>query len=328
MVDWITQIISATGYLGIFLLMLAENIFPPIPSELIMPLAGFVAGKGELHPLLVGLAGSGGSALGALLWYYVGKWLGKERVCHVAARYGRWMTLDEKEVNRALTWFERHGGKAVFGGRLVPAVRTLISVPAGIAHMALGPFLLASTSGTIIWTGCLTTAGVLLKNEYELVSHYVDGVSQILLGLIVLTYLYRVMAGGSLGGKVRQWTQCMYRDLYTVYFVARDARVPWYARIWALLIAAYVVSPIDLIPDVIPILGHFDDAILVPFGIWVAMRLTPGSLLYEHRQHAATFARQPTQWWVGVVFVAMWIIVLLFVLRWLMKVFIGSHTSA
>jgi uncharacterized membrane protein YkvA (DUF1232 family) len=211
------------------------------------------------------------------------------------------VTLDENDMSKAITWFERHGGKAVFIGRVVPAVRTLISVPAGIAHMPLGPFLLTSISGTVIWTGCLTAAGVLLKDQYKIVSTYIDGASKILLGLIVITYLYRVMAGGSLGGKVRQWTQRMYHDVYTVYLLARDARVPWYARIWAWLIAAYVVSPIDLIPDVIPVLGHLDDAILVPLGIWVAMRLTPGPLLQEHRQHAATFARQPTQWWVGVV---------------------------
>jgi membrane protein DedA with SNARE-associated domain/uncharacterized membrane protein YkvA (DUF1232 family) len=323
MVDWITNIISATGYLGIFLLMLAENIFPPIPSELIMPMAGFVAGKGELHPVLVGLAGTGGSVLGALLWYYVGKWLGQERICHIAARHGRWVTLDEKDVSKAITWFERHGGKAVFIGRLVPALRTLISVPAGIAHMALKPFLLASTSGTIIWTGCLTAAGVLLKSEYTRVSNYIDGTAKVLLGLLVVTYLYRVMAGGSLGGKVRHWTQRMYRDVYTVYLVGRDARVPWYARIWALLITAYIVSPVDLIPDVIPVLGQLDDVILVPLGIWVAMRLTPDSLLQEHRQHAATFTEQPTQWWVGVVFVTVWIIALAFALRWLIEVFTG-----
>jgi membrane protein DedA with SNARE-associated domain len=323
MVDWITKAISSTGYLGIFLLMLAENIFPPIPSELIMPMAGFVAGKGELHPILVGLAGTGGSVLGALLWYYVGKWLGKERICRLAARHGRWVTLEENDMSKAITWFERHGGKAVLLGRLVPAVRTLISVPAGIAHMPLGPFLLASTSGTVIWTGCLTAAGVLLKDQYKIVSHYIDGASKILLGLIVITYIYRVMAGGSLGGKVRQWTQRMYHDVYTVYLVARDARVPWYARIWALLIAAYVVSPVDLIPDVIPVLGHLDDAILVPFGIWVTMRLTPGSLLQEHRQHASTFVEQPTQWWVGAVFVAVWIIVLVFALRWIIEIFTG-----
>jgi membrane protein DedA with SNARE-associated domain len=323
MVDWITGIISATGYLGIFLLMLAENIFPPIPSELIMPMAGFVAGEGELHPILVGLAGTGGSVLGALLWYYVGKWLGQERICHVAAQYGRWVTLDEKDVSQALIWFKQHGGKAVFLGRLVPALRTLISVPAGVARMAPGPFLLASTGGTVIWTGCLTAAGILLKGEYTRVSSYIDGTAKILLGLLVITYVYRVMAGGSLGGKVRQWTQRMYRDIYTVYLVGRDARVPWFARILALLIAAYVVSPVDLIPDVIPVLGHLDDAILVPLGIWVTIRLTPGPLLQEHRQRATTLAEQPTQWWVGVVFVMVWIIALAFVLRWLVEVFTG-----
>jgi membrane protein DedA with SNARE-associated domain/uncharacterized membrane protein YkvA (DUF1232 family) len=324
MVDWITKIISSSSYLGIFLLMLGENLFPPIPSELIMPMAGFVASTGELHPILVGLAGTGGSVLGALLWYYVGKRLGRERVCQLAARYGRWLTLDEKDVGKAITWFERHGGKAVFIGRLVPAVRTLISVPAGIAHMAMGPFLLASTGGTIIWTGCLTAAGFLLKNEYQVVSNYIDSASKILLGLIVLTYISRVMTGGRLGAKVRRWAQRMYHDVYTVYLAARDSRVPWYARLLALFIAAYIVSPVDLIPDFIPVLGHLDDALLVPLGIWVVMRSIPAPLLQEHRQQAATFAEQPRQWWVGMIFVAFWAIVSAFVVRWLIKVFTGQ----
>jgi membrane protein DedA with SNARE-associated domain/uncharacterized membrane protein YkvA (DUF1232 family) len=324
MVDWITKIISSSGYVGIFLLMLAENVFPPIPSELIMPLAGFVAAQGERHPILVGLAGTGGSVLGAWLWYYVGKRLGKERICQLAARYGRWLTLDEKDVGKAITWFERHGGKAVFIGRLVPAVRTLISVPAGIARMALGPFLLASTGGTVLWTGCLTAAGFLLKNEYTLVTNYIDSASKIILGLIVLIYLYRVMAGGRLGNKVRQWAQRMYHDVYTVYLAARDSRVPWYARLLALLIAAYIVSPVDLIPDFIPVLGHLDDALLVPLGIWLALRFIPAPLLQEHRQHAVTFAEQPKQWWVGMVFVALWAIVSAFAVRWLIEVFTGK----
>ena len=125
-------------------MMLAENIFPPIPSELIMPLAGFVAAKGQLNPVLVVLAGTLGSLLGALPWYYAGVWLGQERVCALAARHGRWLTLGEKEIRQAIRWFERHGRIAVLIGRLVPTVRTLISLPAGMARMPLLPFLVYS----------------------------------------------------------------------------------------------------------------------------------------------------------------------------------------
>jgi membrane protein DedA with SNARE-associated domain len=139
-------------------MMLAENVFPPIPSELIMPLAGFVAAKGQLNPVLVVLAGTLGSLLGALPWYYAGRWLGEARVCAFAARHGRWLTLGEKEIGQAIRWFERHGRIAVLVGRLVPTVRTLISLPAGMARMPLLPFLAYSAVGTLAWTAALTAA--------------------------------------------------------------------------------------------------------------------------------------------------------------------------
>jgi membrane protein DedA with SNARE-associated domain/uncharacterized membrane protein YkvA (DUF1232 family) len=323
MFDWLKSLVSESGYFGITLLMVAENLFPPIPSELIMPLAGFVAAQGRLHPILVVLAGTVGSVLGALPWYYVGKALGRQRMLHLAARHGRWLTLDKNDMEKAIDWFEWNRVMAVFIGRLVPAVRTLISVPAGIAHMPIGPFLLASSAGTVIWTGLLTAAGFVLKSQYKLVGTYMDGVSKIIIGLIMLTYFYRLMAGGRLGNKVRQWVQGMYRDIYTVYLAACDARVPWYARIWALLTAVYFVSPIDLIPDFIPVVGHLDDAILVPLCIWLAMRLIPENLIEEHRQRANIHAEQPRHWRVGVVFIAFWMIATAFGLRWLIEVFTG-----
>jgi membrane protein DedA with SNARE-associated domain len=138
--DWLTDVIADGGYLGIVFLMLAENLFPPIPSELIMPLAGFVAAQGEFNVVLVVLAGSLGSMLGALPWYYAGRWVGEARMRAFAARYGRWLTLDEKEIGKATDWFEKHGRVAVLLARLVPTVRTLISLPAGMARMPLVPF--------------------------------------------------------------------------------------------------------------------------------------------------------------------------------------------
>lgn len=324
MFDWITSIIAATGYVGIILLMLAENLVPPIPSELIMPLAGFVAAQGQLHPVLVVLAGTCGSVLGSLPWYYAGRWLGRGRLCDLSARYGWWLTLTDKEMGQALDWFERHGGKAVLLGRLVPAVRTLISVPAGVARMALGPFLLASMTGSLLWAGVLTAAGFLLKAHYGLVSKYVDQVSHIILGVIALTYVYRVIAGGRLGERVRRWAGQMSQDVYTVYLAARDPRVPWYARVLALLIAAYVVSPVDLVPDVLPVLGHLDDMMLVPLGVWLVLRLIPEALLAEHRQHAASLPRQPRDWRIGVLFMAIWAIASALVMRWLLGRFMGQ----
>jgi membrane protein DedA with SNARE-associated domain/uncharacterized membrane protein YkvA (DUF1232 family) len=322
--DWITDMVSAGGYPGIVLMMLAENVFPPIPSELIMPLAGFVAAQGQLNPVLVVLAGTLGSVLGALPWYVAGLWVGEQRVCAFAARHGRWLTLSEKEIGQAMRWFERHGRIAVLIGRLVPTVRTLISLPAGMARMKLLPFLLYSSIGTLAWTGALTAAGFLLESEYRRVGGYVDQVSKIIIGLIVLLYVWRVLSGGSLGARLRGWARDLRRDVYAIYLAARDPRVPWYAKAVALLVAAYAVSPIDLIPDFIPVVGHLDDVILVPLGVLLAARLIPDALLEEHRRAAAAMAQKPVDWRVGALFIAIWAIALAFLLRWLIEALGGG----
>ena len=192
MSDWIIGF-EEMGSLGIAVLMFAENVFPPIPSELIMPLAGFSAARGELDLMIVIIAGSIGSLLGALLWYYIGRKIGAERLERWAAKHGRWLTLSPNEVEQSCAWFNRHGGKAVFIGRLIPAVRTLISVPAGIAGMPLGSFLLYSAAGTILWTALLATAGYLLESQYDKVAHWMNPISNVVIGLVVLGYLYRVV---------------------------------------------------------------------------------------------------------------------------------------
>jgi membrane protein DedA with SNARE-associated domain len=192
MFDWMTAF-QKMGNVGIALLMFAENVFPPIPSELIMPLAGFSAARGERNLVIVIIAGSIGSLLGALLWYYIGKKIGADRLKRWATKHGRWLTLSPKEVDQTCAWFNRHGGKAVFIGRLIPAVRTLISVPAGIAGMPLASFLLYSAAGTILWTALLATAGYLLESQYDKVAHWMNPISNVVIGLIVLGYLYRVV---------------------------------------------------------------------------------------------------------------------------------------
>jgi membrane protein DedA with SNARE-associated domain len=192
MFDWMTGF-QKMGPLGIALLMFAENVFPPIPSELIMPLAGFSAARGERNLMIVIIAGSIGSLLGALLWYYIGKGVGAERLKRWASKHGRWLTLSPTEVDQACVWFNRHGGKAVFIGRLIPAVRTLISVPAGIAGMPLGAFLLYSSAGTLLWTALLAVAGYFLESQYDKVAGWMNPVSNVVIGLIVLGYLYRVV---------------------------------------------------------------------------------------------------------------------------------------
>ncbi len=197
MFDWITGFIEQTGYFGIALMMLAENIFPPIPSELIMPLAGFISARGELSVVGAVLVGSVGSVLGSTLWYFVGYWLGGERLVRLAARYGRWLTVTPEDIDATCAWFGRHGNKAVLIGRLVPAVRTLISVPAGIAKMPLLPFLFYSGIGTLAWTALLGGAGFILESQYQRVVDWLNPVSDIVIGILVLWYIYRVLTFGN-----------------------------------------------------------------------------------------------------------------------------------
>lgn len=192
MFEWITGIVDRTGYLGVAGLMFLENLFPPVPSEVIMPLAGFTAARGDLHLVPVILAGMAGSLAGAVFWYLVGSWLGAERLKRWTARHGRWLTLTPDEIDRAHAWFDQHGGKAVLLGRLVPAVRTLISVPAGLSGMRWAPFLAYSAVGTALWTGLLAVAGYLLEDQYQRVAGWLNPVSNVVLGGILLWYLYRV----------------------------------------------------------------------------------------------------------------------------------------
>lgn len=192
MFDFITNFMQSAGYFGVFALMALENIFPPIPSELIMPFAGFVAARGDLSLVGVLVAGTAGSVAGALPWYYAGKVYGKERLEKLADRHARWLTVTHGDIDHAMDAFEKHGRKVVLLGRLVPAIRTLISVPAGLARMPLGQFLLYSTVGSLIWTGVLTGAGYLLESQYERVSQYVDPVSKAVLIGLLGWYLYRV----------------------------------------------------------------------------------------------------------------------------------------
>lgn len=193
MFDWITGLVEQTGYVGIALLMLAENVFPPVPSELIMPLAGFTAARGDLSMAGVIVAGTIGSLAGALLWYYIGRWVGCQRLKRWAAKHGRWLTVEPEEVDQAAAWFRQHASMAVLVGRMVPAIRTLISVPAGVAEMELPKFLAFSALGTAAWTALLAMAGYLLEDQYQQVQGWLNPVSNVIFAGILLWYLYRVV---------------------------------------------------------------------------------------------------------------------------------------
>ena len=193
MLDALTAWAEDGGYIAVAALMFLENVFPPIPSEVIMPLAGYAASRGDLSLPLTILAGSVGSLAGAWLWYGIGHWNGAERLERWARRHGRWLTLSPRDVQRSLRWFERFGGAMVLVGRLVPAVRTLISVPAGIARMPTLRFLLFSTIGTLIWTSVLAGLGYLLGGQYEAIGGWLDPVSKGVVAALLLGYLWRVV---------------------------------------------------------------------------------------------------------------------------------------
>lgn len=192
MFDWITVLIAETGYAGIFLLMVGENIFPPIPSELIMPLAGYVAATGRLDFALVAISGSLGSLVGAVFWYLVGRWVGFPRLLRWAAKSGRWMAVTPDELETARRWFARNGAVAVLIGRLLPTIRTLISIPAGISGMAFPGFLLFSGIGTTVFTTVLAGLGFVLKEEFQRVETYLNPLSTALVVVAVVVYLWRV----------------------------------------------------------------------------------------------------------------------------------------
>lgn len=193
MLEWITNTINSMGYPGIVLLMFLENLFPPIPSEVIMPLAGFAATQGEMRLTYVVLAGTLGSLLGTLPWYYAGSYLGEERLKIWADQHGKWIAVSGQDVEKVSQWFKKYGNSATFFCRLVPGIRTLISTPAGASHMNLAPFLFYSILGTALWTGLLAYAGYLLGHHYLLVEQSLAPISTIVFVVLTATTLFWIV---------------------------------------------------------------------------------------------------------------------------------------
>ncbi len=171
---WITRTVETGGYVGIGGLTLLENLFPPIPSELILPVAGFLVGSGQLSFIWVVVASTLGSLVGALMLYGLGAWMGEERLRTFVKKHGRWFALSESDLDQAKGWFDRHGGLAVFIGRLVPSIRSLISIPAGIARMSLLPFVLYTTAGSAFWNALLVGSGWVLGGQWERIKPYLS----------------------------------------------------------------------------------------------------------------------------------------------------------
>ena len=185
-VTWAQSAVSTMGYPGLVLVMFLENIFPPIPSEVILPLAGSLALEGRFTLLGVTVMGSLGSMLGAAVFYWIGHLFGEGRVRVLIQRFGRWLMLSEADLDKALDWFDRYGEKVIFFGRMVPIVRSLISVPAGIAEMNLVTFAAYTAVGTGLWSFLLAFAGYLLGKSWKLVSAWVGRYEKVTIVVVVI----------------------------------------------------------------------------------------------------------------------------------------------
>ena len=180
---WVLEVIASIGAFGVALLVAVENLFPPIPSEVVLPLAGFLAGQGRLSLTAVVAAATAGSVAGALVLYYLGRGLGTTRLKRLAERAP---LMDAEDVDRAQGWFDRHGRAAVFLGRLVPGVRSLISVPAGVARMPMLPFLAYTTAGSAVYNVVLVVVGHQLGSRWTSVDRYGDAINYGVYALIAV----------------------------------------------------------------------------------------------------------------------------------------------
>jgi membrane protein DedA with SNARE-associated domain len=191
MSDWVIELIKQTGYIGVFLLMFLETVFPPVPSEVIMPIAGLSAARGDLTLWGVIVSGTAGAMFGNFFWYLLARVIGLGRFRPFIERHGRWLTLDWYDVEKAERLFGRFGGIVVGAGRMLPTVRSIVSIPAGLLHMRLKSFLIWSTVGTAGWSSALAVAGYLLGQQFSDVEKVIGPLSMVIIALIVAAYIWR-----------------------------------------------------------------------------------------------------------------------------------------
>lgn len=192
MSQWIIDLINQSGYLGVGFLMFLETIFPPIPSEVIMPVAGLAAARGKMDVVGVIVSGTAGAMLGNTFWYFAARVIDIKRFKPFILRFGRWLTLDWHEIERAEKLFGTRGGAIVFFSRMLPTLRSLISIPAGLLHMRLSTFMLWSTLGTVIWTASLGMAGYILGRRFSQIETIIGPLSMAVMGAIIIAYVWRL----------------------------------------------------------------------------------------------------------------------------------------
>ena len=187
--QWIVSIMEGMGYWGILFLVMAENLFPPIPSEIILPLAGFLVAQGSFN--LWGVVGSAtaGAVLGALILYAAGRWFGMRRIYTAARRFGHYFAISEDRVQQSEHWFQKYGPWTVFFCRIVPVIRSLISIPAGLAKQNWTTFVFFTAAGTFLWNLALTMFGVSLGAAWPLVAEWVTYYERFLMVVVLIGLL-------------------------------------------------------------------------------------------------------------------------------------------
>ena len=185
-VEIVQQIIQAGGYPGIALVMFLENVFPPIPSEVIMPFGGFLASTGEFSLFWVWIAGTIGSVAGAIVLYYLGWFAGDVVIRRFLRRYGKWIGISEKDYDRSLGIFRKYGEWIVLFGRVIPLVRSLVSIPAGAERMPFAKFMIYTTLGSAAWSGLLAVAGYALGDRWEEIIEFIEQYQDVVVVALVL----------------------------------------------------------------------------------------------------------------------------------------------
>ena len=189
--SWVQDVIEQLGYLGVALLVVLENVFPPIPSEIVLPFAGFVAQQGSDSVVLMILAATVGSVIGALIMYWIAAIIGDERLHAFTRRFGKWVQIREADLTRAEEWFDRHAMSAVLVGRCVPLIRSVVSIPAGFRRMKLIPYIAYTFLGSLVWNIALVGAGAVLGENWERVEPVVATFQWIVI-VVILAGLARV----------------------------------------------------------------------------------------------------------------------------------------
>lgn len=188
MFQWVTEMVAAGGLMGVFALMVLENLFPPIPSELIMAASGFAAARGQMNLLWLIVFAVAGTLAGNVFWYELGRWLGVERFRPLVARFGKWFAVEEEDLDRATDMLRRWGPFAICIGRMFPGVRTLISVPAGMVEIPRHVFYVWTALGSSVWLTFLALAGYFLEEHYDKVEKWVEPMAWVVIGIAVGGY--------------------------------------------------------------------------------------------------------------------------------------------